>query len=90
MRMWIDRDGRLLTDEQLLRLVAYKGSLEEALKEKGDIRLVSSGGDRTSSTHELSSNEKPSLRAGLSKAESKVSSHRKLVDYLKEDESHGE
>lgn len=45
MRMWMDSEGRLLTDEQLLRLIAYRGSLEEALAQ-GNIRLVSSLDER--------------------------------------------
>ena len=46
MRMWMDPEGRLLTDEQLLRLIAYRGSLEDALAQ-GNIRLVSSLGERS-------------------------------------------
>lgn len=40
MRMWIDQDKRLLTDEQLVRLIAYHGSLQDALTH-GNIRLAS-------------------------------------------------
>lgn len=40
MRFWEDEEGRLYTDDQLLRHIAHYGSLEAAL-EHGDIRLVS-------------------------------------------------
>ena len=40
VRFWEDGEGRLYTDEQLLRHVAHYSSLETAL-ERGDIRLVS-------------------------------------------------
>ena len=40
VRFWEDGEGRLYTDEQLLRHIAHYGSLEAAL-EHGDIRLVS-------------------------------------------------
>lgn len=39
VRLWEDGEGRLYTDEQLLRHIAHYGSLEAAL-EHGDIRLV--------------------------------------------------
>lgn len=42
----MDSEGRLLTDEQLLRLIAYRGSLEETLAQ-GDVRLVSSLDERS-------------------------------------------
>lgn len=41
VRMWTDDRGRVLTDEQLLRQLAYYGSLESALS-RGDVRLLAS------------------------------------------------
>lgn len=40
VRFWEDEEGRLYTDEQLLRHIAHYGSLGAALA-YGDIRLVS-------------------------------------------------
>ena len=40
MRLWEDSKGAVITDEQLLRYIAYRGSLAAAL-EAGDVRLVS-------------------------------------------------
>lgn len=39
MRLWSDSSQRLMTDEQLLRLIAHFGSLQKAT-EHGDIVLV--------------------------------------------------
>lgn len=39
MRLWQDDKGAIITDEQLLRYIAYRGSLSDAL-EAGDVRLT--------------------------------------------------
>ena len=39
MRIWLNKDGSMLTDEQLLRHIAAFGSLSAAC-ERGDIRLL--------------------------------------------------
>lgn len=46
MRLW-EGEGGLMTDEQLLRLLAHYGSLDAA-RAAGDVRLVS-GGEREAS-----------------------------------------
>ena len=45
MRIWVDKDGSMLTDEQLLRHITAFGSLSAACK-RGDIRLLSQSGER--------------------------------------------
>ena len=40
MRLWVDGEGRMLTDEQVLRQIAVFGSLSAAC-ERGEIRLLS-------------------------------------------------
>lgn len=40
MRLWEDAKGSVITDEQLVRYIAYRGSLSAAL-EAGDVRLIS-------------------------------------------------
>lgn len=39
MRFWEDAKGSVITDEQLVRYIAYRGSLSAAL-EAGDVRLI--------------------------------------------------
>lgn len=41
VRLWMDAENRMLTDEQLVRHIAHYGSLDVAASH-GDIRLVSS------------------------------------------------
>ena len=40
MRFWKDSHGNIITDEQLVRHIANKGSLSDALA-YGDIKLIS-------------------------------------------------
>lgn len=40
VRLWEDAKGSVITDEQLVRYIAYRGSLSAAL-EAGDVRLIS-------------------------------------------------
>lgn len=40
MRVWMNSDGHMLTDEQLLRHIAAFGSLSAAC-EQGDVKLLS-------------------------------------------------
>ena len=40
MRLWEDAKGSVITDEQLVRYIAYRGSLSAAL-EAGDVLLIS-------------------------------------------------
>lgn len=47
MRIWESKGG-LMTDEQLLRLLAHYGSLDAA-RAAGDVRLVSGGREREAS-----------------------------------------
>lgn len=47
MRIWEGKGG-LMTDEQLLRLLAHYGSLDAA-RAAGDVRLVSAGSERGAS-----------------------------------------
>lgn len=54
MRLWQDSSGRLLTDEQVLRILSYEGSLKKAL-EKSDIVLVSQANEQN--THPTRSGE---------------------------------
>lgn len=42
MRLWMDDQDRMLTDEQLLRQIAHYGSLKESL-DHSDVRLVADG-----------------------------------------------
>lgn len=55
MRIWLDKDGDMLTDEQLLRHIATFGSLSAAC-ERGDIRLLPKSEDCASA--------KPASREG--------------------------
>ena len=52
MRLWEDAKGAVITDEQLLRYIAYRGSLSEAL-EAGDVRLVSDAKESPSQSTEI-------------------------------------
>lgn len=89
MRMWLDRDNRLLTDEQLLRLIAYRGSLEETLRKDGDIRLVTSPDEARSSSRKISAQADVSTPANSGQTPIHVEPRRTLADYLKEEEFHG-
>lgn len=53
MRLWQDSSGRLLTDEQVLRILSYEGSLKKAL-DKSDIVLISQANEQNA----------PSTRSG--------------------------
>ena len=53
MRIWQNKDGDMLTDEQLLRHIAAFGGLSAAC-ERGDIKLMSKSGKNSaarSATH---------------------------------------
>ena len=69
MRLWMDDDLRMYTDEQLLQFIAYKGSLQSAAAD-GNITLVTEG-------TELSNVDKESA-PNLGK------DRRTLADYLHE------
>lgn len=45
MRLWMDDQDRMLTDEQLLRQIAHHGSLKDSLAH-GNVRLVAESGAR--------------------------------------------
>lgn len=70
MRLWIDGEGTLLTDEQVLRALAALGSLEGALSH-GNIRLVEGekGGD-----------------SSCGGPQGRPAPRRKLADYLSDEE----
>ena len=69
MRLWMDDDQRVLTDEQLLQPIAYKGSLEAAVAD-GNIHLVTADSTQTPSAAKPKPNNDGNRRT--------------LADYLQE------
>ena len=60
MRLWMDDQNRMLTDEQLLRQIAHHGSLADSL-DHGNVRLVADESGRSSVPREKTSAPERSL-----------------------------
>lgn len=58
MRFWKDASGAIITDEQLVRAIAYRGSLSAAL-EDGDVTLVSDTSSASEADHVASAPHQP-------------------------------
>lgn len=71
MRLWVDTEHHMLTDEQLLRLIAYYGSLEEAATH-GNIALISD------SSPDARQND------GACSSQRRTIPRRRLADYLED------
>ena len=69
MRLWMDDDLRMYTDDQLLQLIAYKGSLQAAAADS-NITLVADGADQPHADSKSASNHDKNRRT--------------LADYLRE------
>lgn len=46
MRLWLDSEGAVLDDAQVLRMVSCAGGLAEAVERYGDVRLIETKGTR--------------------------------------------
>lgn len=86
MRLWLDTENRLLTDDQLLRLIAYHGSLEDTLQAGGNIRLISSTEGISTSEDISTTREDSTLRKSGSQSQDSNKPARKLSDFLAQEQ----
>lgn len=61
MRLWMDDQDRMLTDEQLLRQIAHYGSLKESL-DHSNVRLIAGSEHTTAAPRNTADTPQRSLR----------------------------